>query len=54
MVNVAARLQGCAGPGQIVMSEDVYRGLTAPLQATEQQFQVKGKVDTLRARVSTP
>lgn len=54
VVNVAARLQGCAGPGQIVMSEDVYRGLTVPLQATEQQFQVKGKVDTLRARVSTP
>ena len=54
VVNVAARLQGCAGPGQIVMSEDVYTRLTAPLQATEQQFQVKGKNDAVRALVSTP
>jgi adenylate cyclase len=54
VVNVAARLQGCAGPGEVVMSEDVYRGLTAPPRATEQQFQVKGKDDALRARVSTP
>jgi adenylate cyclase len=54
VVNVAARLQGCAGPGQIVMSEEVYSHLAAPPQATEQQFQVKGKDDALRARVSTP
>jgi adenylate cyclase len=53
VVNVAARLQGCAGPGQIVMSEEVFGHLTTPPQATEQQFQVKGKDDTLRARVST-
>jgi adenylate cyclase len=44
VVNVAARLQGCAGPGQIVMSEDVYSRLAAPPQAAEQQFEVKGKV----------
>jgi adenylate cyclase len=54
VVNVAARLQGCAGPGQIVMSEDVYTSLTSRPQATEQRFQVKGKDDALRARVSTP
>jgi adenylate cyclase len=54
VVNVAARLRGCAGPGPIVMSEDVYGGLTAPPQATEHQFRVKGKDDALRARVSTP
>jgi adenylate cyclase len=54
VVNVAARLLSCAGPGQIVISEDVYAGLTAPPQATEEQFQVKGKDDALRALVSTP
>jgi adenylate cyclase len=54
VVNIAARLQGCAGPGEIVMSEDVYGGLTAPPPATEQQFQVKGMDNALRARVSRP
>jgi adenylate cyclase len=54
VVNVAARLQGCAGPGQIVMSDEVFERLTAPPETTEQQFQVKGKDDALRARVSTP
>jgi adenylate cyclase len=54
VVNVAARLQGCAGPGQIVMSEEVYSHLAAPPQAIAQEFQVKGKDDALRARVSTP
>jgi adenylate cyclase len=54
VVNVAARLQGCAGPGQIAMSEEVYARLASPPPATEQQFQVKGKDDALRARVSTP
>jgi adenylate cyclase len=53
-VNVAARLLDCAGPGQIVMSEDVYTGLTSPPPATEKQFHVKGKDHALRARVSTP
>ncbi len=54
VVNVAARLQGCAGPGQIVMSNEVYGRLTAPPQTTERQFQVKGKDDAIRARVSIP
>jgi adenylate cyclase len=54
VVNVAARLQGCAGPGQIVMSEDVWGRLATPPQAKEQLFKVKGKDDALRARVSTP
>ncbi len=54
VVNIAARLQGCAGPGQIVMSEDVYARLTAPPITTEQRFTVKGKTDPLHARVSTP
>jgi adenylate cyclase len=54
VVNVAARLQGCAGAGQIVMSDEVYGRLSAPRQATEEQFQVKGKEDAIRARVSIP
>jgi adenylate cyclase len=54
VVNVAARLQACAGPGQIVMSDEVFARLTAPPQATEQEFQVKGKESPVRARVSTP
>jgi adenylate cyclase len=53
VVNVAARLLVCAGPGQIVMSEDVYSVLSAPPQAAEQEFTVKGKDDALRARVVT-
>jgi adenylate cyclase len=54
VVNVAARLQGCAGPGQIVMSEDIFERLAIPPEAEEQKFHVKGKDDALRARVSTP
>lgn len=54
VVNVAARLQGCAGPGQIVMSDDVFERLTTPPPAKAQQFQVKGKDEALLARISTP
>ncbi len=54
VVNVAARLQGCAGPGQIVMSEDVYARLKALPLTTEHQFAVKGKGDLLQARILTP
>jgi adenylate cyclase len=54
VVNVAARLRGCAGPGQIVMSDEVFGRLTAPPQATEREFRVKGKEEAIRARVSTP
>jgi adenylate cyclase len=54
VVNVAARLQGCAGPGQIVMSDEVFRRIAEPPQAAEQWFQVKGKENAIRARVSTP
>lgn len=52
VVNIASRLQTCAGPGQIVMSEDVHARLSAPPATTEQQFVVKGKADPLRARVA--
>jgi adenylate cyclase len=54
VVNVAARLLGCAGPGQIVMSEDVFGRLRDAPIATRQQFEVKGKDEMLRAHVSTP
>jgi adenylate cyclase len=54
VVNVAARLLACAGPGQIVISDDVYTALSAPPRTTAQQFQVKGKDEALGARVSTP
>jgi adenylate cyclase len=54
VVNIAARLQRCAGPGQIVMSDDVYARLAAAPPTSEQHFPIKGKDSSLRARVATP
>jgi adenylate cyclase len=54
VVNVAARLQACAGPGQIVMSEEVHRRLSAAPAATAQLFSVKGKDNALQGYVVEP
>ena len=52
VVNTAARLQGCAKPGQVVMAGAVYErvGNRYP-RAAEAQFDVKGKADIVTARV---
>jgi adenylate cyclase len=53
VVNTAARLQGAATTGQIVMSERVYRALAdgrRPM-AEAMDLQLKGKLEPVRARV---
>jgi adenylate cyclase len=54
VVNLAARLQACAGPGQIVMSEEVYGQLTSPPATTPELFTVKGLDNAVRAHVAEP
>lgn len=54
VVNVASRLLSCAGPGEIVMSDEVYLGLTAPPPSLARTFAVKGKDEAVRAHVMTP
>jgi adenylate cyclase len=52
VVNTAARLQGCAQPGQIVMSEVAYELVRARYpDAAAVAFDVKGKADAVAARV---
>ncbi len=51
VVNVASRLQSCAAPGQIVVSEEAFNRLHAPVEATSESFTVKGKDEPLAARV---
>jgi adenylate cyclase len=55
VVNVAARLQAKAGPGEIVVSEVVYERLATPyLQASPVSLTVKGREEPVRARVLDP
>jgi adenylate cyclase len=54
VVNMAARLQGCAGPGQIVMSQTVHDRLTSPPPTSEADFIVKGNEDTVHTHVVSP
>ncbi len=52
VVNTAARLQGQAGPGQIVMSERVYEAVgTRFPNAPRVELELKGKSETVAARV---
>jgi adenylate cyclase len=51
VVNLASRLQGCAAPGQIVISDDAFAQLHTPIDATTKSFTVKGKQDTVPAHV---
>lgn len=54
VVNVASRLQGCAGSGEIVMSDAVFSRLSTPLDATAKEFHLKGKAEALHAHVAAP
>lgn len=51
VVNIAARLQSCAGAGEIVMSEEVNARLSTAPATTTQSFMVKGKEAPVRAHV---
>ena len=51
VVNVASRLQGCAEPGQIVISTEVLSRLHKPVATAEASFTVKGKSDPIVAHV---
>lgn len=52
VVNTAARLQGEAGPGQIVMSEHVYEQAAGRYPgARAVELELKGKSEPVRARV---
>lgn len=53
-MNMAARLQGCANPGQIVMSPTVHERLTSPPPTAEAHFVVKGVEETVHAHVVAP
>jgi adenylate cyclase len=54
VVNMAARLQACAGPGQIVLSQAVFDRLCSPPATSAATFVVKGSKDALLARVTPP
>lgn len=54
VVNIAARLQACAGPGEIVMSEGVHDRLSTSHPTTSTSFTVKGKDAPVRAHVIAP
>jgi len=52
VVNTAARLQACAAPGEIVMSELVYERVRDRYpDATQAHFDLKGKTDATDARI---
>jgi adenylate cyclase len=54
VVNTAARLQGCAEPGQIVLSDSVHsRAHAPPASAARVQLDVKGKAELVDAWVIT-
>lgn len=51
VVNIAARLQGEAGPGQVVASEQLWAGLEDSPQMQQVELRLKGKSEAVRARV---
>ena len=53
VVNVASRLQGCAEPGQLVISAEVFARLTVAIESSPALFDVKGKSEPLDGRVVT-
>ena len=54
-VNTAARLQSKAGPGEIVLSEAIYQGVSDRYPDLEQRtLTVKGKDETVTVRVIQP
>ena len=51
-VNVAARLQGAAASGEILVTEETYRHVEAEFpNAPNRELELKGKSDQVRARV---
>lgn len=51
-VNVAARLQGAAGPGEILVSEETYNGVKSEFpDAVRKELELKGKSGRVTARV---
>jgi adenylate cyclase len=51
-VNIAARLQGEAAPGELLISEATYQAVQAGFpDAPERQLDLKGKTDLVPARV---
>lgn len=55
VVNTAARLQGAAGPGEIVIAEAVIENLNRPPENVEKRvLEVKGKSEALPVRVLQP
>ena len=51
VVNVASRLTSCAEPGQIVISNEVFGRLHAPVASVPASFTVKGKPEPLDVHV---
>jgi adenylate cyclase len=52
VVNTAARLQGAAGPGEIVIADAVFEKLEAPPEPAERRLlEVKGKAEALPVHV---
>jgi adenylate cyclase len=54
VVNLAARLQACAAPGQIVLSEAVQSRLSSPPESTVAELVVKGSDQAVHARIASP
>ena len=53
-VNVAARLQAAAASGELLITEETYNHIEAEFtQAPSRELQLKGKSETVRARVIT-
>jgi adenylate cyclase len=51
-VNVAARLQGAAAPGEVLVTEETYHHVAADYpNAPRRELELKGKSDPVRARV---
>ncbi|PKB78910.1 MAG: hypothetical protein BZY88_16000 [SAR202 cluster bacterium Io17-Chloro-G9] len=55
VVNTAARLQGEARPGEVLVMEETYRALAAQFpHAAQRTLELKGKEEPLVARVLSP
>ena len=54
VVNTAARLQGLAGPGEVVVTEKTYRSVAAQFpNAPRRSVELKGKAEPVVVRVLT-
>ena len=55
VVNLAARLQGAARPGEVVITEDVYREVKDDFpKANTQTYELKGIKNPIKAYVLSP